>query len=87
MLHNYQKNFGVRQAVLSGWPGTYWDPEPPFGVYLDYGLVFSSSGTGYEGKWDKTKWTLTKPTEVFEYVNLANPFPITDFALRGQSSK
>ena len=51
MLHNYQKNFGVRQAVLSGWPGTYWDPEPPFGVYLDYGLVFSSSGTSYEGKW------------------------------------
>ena len=48
MLHNYQKNFGVRQAVLSGWPGTYWDPEPPFGVYLDYGLVFSSSGTSYE---------------------------------------
>ena len=80
MLHNYQKNFGVRQAVLSGWPGTYWDPEPPFGVYLDYGLVFSSSGTSYEGKWDKTKWTLTKPTEVFEYVNLDNPFPITDFA-------
>ena len=31
MLHNYQKNFGVRQAVLSGWPGTYWDPEPPLG--------------------------------------------------------
>ena len=29
MLHNYQKNFGVRQAVLSGWPGTYWDPESP----------------------------------------------------------
>ncbi|PTR17705.1 hypothetical protein C8R31_101872, partial [Nitrosospira sp. Nsp2] len=75
MLHNYQKNFGVRQAVLSGWPGTYWDPESPFGVYLDYGLVFSSSGTGYEGK-----WTVTKPKEMFEYVNLANPFPITDFA-------
>jgi hypothetical protein len=75
MLHNYQKNFGVRQAVLSGWPGTYWDPESPFGVYLDYGLVFSSGGTGYEGK-----WTVTKPKEMFEYVNLANPFPITDFA-------
>ena len=77
MLHNYQKNFGVRQAVLSGWPGTYWDPESPFGVYLDYGLVFASSGTSYEGKW-------TVPTalskEVFEYVNLTNPFPVTDFA-------
>ncbi len=77
MLHNYQKNFGVRQAVLSGWPATYWDPKPPFGVYLDYGLVFSSSGASYEGKW-------TVPTalakEVFEYVNLTNPFPVTDFA-------
>ena len=51
VLHNYQKNFGVRQAVLSGWPATYWDPNAPFGVYLDYGLVFSSSGNAYEGKW------------------------------------
>ena len=77
MLHNYQKNFGVRQAVLSGWPGTYWDPESPFGVYLDYGLVYSSGGASYEGQW-------TVPTalskEVFEYVNLTNPFPVTDFA-------
>jgi hypothetical protein len=48
MLHNYQKNFGVRQAVLSGWPATYWDPQSPFGVYLDYGLVFASSGNAYE---------------------------------------
>ena len=25
--------------------------QPPFGVYLDYGLVYSSSGTSYEGQW------------------------------------
>ncbi|WON75267.1 hypothetical protein [Nitrosospira sp. Is2] len=77
ILHNYQKNFGVRQAVLSGWPATYSDPQTPYGVYLDYGLVYSSSGTDYEGRW-------TVPAsygmEVFEYVNRANPFPITDFA-------
>jgi hypothetical protein len=82
ILHNYQKNFGVRQAVLSGWPATYWDPEPPFGVYLDYGLVYSSSGTGAEGK-----WTVTKPKEMFEYVNLANPFPITDHAYAANPRK
>ena len=77
ILHNYQKNFGVRQAVLSGWPATYSDPQPPHGVYLDYGLVYSSSGNDYEAQW-------TVPAayskEVFEYVNRANPLPITDFA-------
>ena len=57
MLHNYQKNFGVRQAVLSGWPGTYWDPQPPFGVYLDYGLVYSSGGASYEGQWTRAHGT------------------------------
>ncbi|MBA4142091.1 MAG: hypothetical protein H0X43_03595 [Nitrosospira sp.] len=77
ILHDYQKDFGVRQAVLSGWPGTYWDPNPPYGVYLDYGLVYSSSSTNYDGQW-------TVPTalskEVFEYVNQGNTLPITDFA-------
>lgn len=77
ILHNYQKNFGVRQAVLSGWPATYTDPQPPHGVYLDYGLVYSSSGNDFDARW-------TVPAayskEVFEYVNRASPFPITDFA-------
>lgn len=77
ILHDYQKSFSVRQAVLSGWPATYSDPQFPYGVYLDYGLVYSSSGNDYEGHW-------TVPAayskEVFEYVNRSNPFPITDFA-------
>lgn len=77
ILHDYQKDFGVRQAVLSGWPGTYRDPEPPYGVYLDYGLVYSSSSTDYDAQW-------TVPAgyskEVFEYVNRTNSLPITDFA-------
>lgn len=76
ILHNYEKDFRVREAVLSGWPATYWDPNPPFGVYLDYGLAFTSSGT-YNASW-------TIPAvyqkEVFEYVNVANPLPITDFS-------
>src|SRR5688500_15118359 len=77
ILHEYQRDFGIRQAVLSGWPGTYSDPDPPYGVYLDYGLVYSSSSTDYTAHW-------TVPNgyskEVFEYVNRANPLPITDFA-------
>jgi hypothetical protein len=77
ILHDYQKNFGVRLAVLSGWPGTYWDPEPPYGVYLDYGLVYSSSGNNYDGTWTVPA---ASSKELFEYVNTANPLPVTDFA-------
>lgn len=77
ILHNYEKDFHVREAVLSGWPATYWDPNSPFGVYLDYGLAYTSSGNSFSGQW-------AVPTnykkEVFEYVNQANPLPITDFA-------
>jgi hypothetical protein len=77
ILHNYQKNFKVRQAVLSGWPATYSDAQPPYGVYLDYGLVYSSSGNDYEGRWTVPN---AYSREVFEYVNQSNPLPITDFA-------
>ncbi|SFN72603.1 Agd3-related carbohydrate deacetylase [Nitrosospira briensis] len=77
LLHDYEKNFGVREAVLSGWPATYSDPKPPHGVYLDYGLVYSTSGSDYDARW-------TVPAayskEIFEYVNKDNPFPITYFA-------
>lgn len=77
ILHNYQKDFGVRQTVLSGWPATYSDPQPPYGVYLDYGLVYSSSATDYDAHWTVPgKYS----KEVFEYVNRSNPLPITDFA-------
>jgi hypothetical protein len=82
ILHNYEKDFKVREAVLSGWPATYWDPNSPFGVYLDYGLVYSSSASNYTGQWT-IPTTYTK--QIFEYVNTGtptnpNPLPITDFA-------
>ena len=78
LLHDYEKNFSVREAVLSGWPATYWDPNAPFGVYLDYGLVFSSSGNDYNAQWSVGATTYSK--QAFEYVNPVNPLPITDFA-------
>ena len=31
--------------------------------------------------------TVTKPTEAFEYVNRANPLPITDFAFAAKPRK
>jgi len=74
ILHAYQKNFGVRLAVLSGWPATYSDSH---GRYLDYGLAYSSSGSDYEARWTVPD---TYGKQVFEYVNRANPVPITDFA-------
>ncbi|WP_430232025.1 hypothetical protein [Nitrosomonas communis] len=77
ILHNYEKDFKVREAVLSGWPATYFDPNAPFGIYLDYGLVFSSSGASYNTQWSVPA---AYQKEVLESVNLANPLPITDFA-------
>jgi hypothetical protein len=77
ILHAYQKNFGVRLAVLSGWPVTYSDPQPPHGVYLDYGLAYSSSGNDYDARWTVPD---AYSKQVFEYVNRANSVPITDFA-------
>ncbi|HEX7233951.1 MAG TPA: hypothetical protein VF243_01670, partial [Nitrosospira sp.] len=77
ILHNYETNFRVREAVLSGWPATYADPKPPHGIYLDYGLTYSSSGHNHDAR-----WTIPEgySKEVFEYVNRNNPFPITSLA-------
>jgi hypothetical protein len=83
LLHDYEKNFHVREAVLSGWPGIYWDPNYPWGVYLDYGLTYSSSITSASLPSDSNaQWTvpIENSKTVFEYVNTANPLPITDFA-------
>ena len=77
ILHNYEKNFRVREAVLSGWPATYADLEPPHDIYLDYGLAYSSSGHNYD-----VRWTIPGrySKEAFEYVNRNNPLPITSLA-------
>jgi hypothetical protein len=77
LLHEYEKNFGVREAVLSGWPATYSDPQPPHEVYLDYGLVYSSSGRNYDALWAVPA---AYSKEVFEYVNRDASFPITYYA-------
>lgn len=74
-LHSYERNFGVRQSVMSGWPAI--NPA----LDLNYGLSC-----------DDTPVTLLAPAqanwsapaggfEIFEYVNVANPLPITDYAL------
>lgn len=80
VLHNYERNFHVREAVLSGWPGTYWDPNAPWGIYLDYGLVYISECNSILPC--NAQWTIPADDSkaVFEYVNRTNTLPITDFA-------
>jgi hypothetical protein len=82
-IHAYETNFHVREVVLSGWPGTYWDPNAPWGIYLDYGLTYSSSITSASlPSESNAQWTVpvADSKTIFEYVNTANPLPITDFA-------
>lgn len=79
-LHQYEKDFHVREAVLSGWPGQYWDPNTPWGIYLDYGLTVTTGGTFPDAQWTGAAGGV----EVFEYVNPANPLPVTDWAFATQ---
>ncbi len=81
ILHNYEKDFKVREAALLGWPGTYYDPNPPFGIYLDYGMANVIGMTGITNSFN-AQWSVPAAyqKQVFEYVNQANPLPITDFA-------
>ena len=66
ILHQYEKDFQVREAVLSGWPGTYWDPNPPFGIYLDYGLAVSNGGTFPDAQWTSSAdgQTIFRPVQL-----------------------
>ncbi len=89
ILHNYERDFKVREVVLSGYPQqTYWDPVTPFGVYLDYGLAYSSSidSTSLPSV-STAQWTptATNSKTIFEYVNTANPLPITNFAFTAKA--
>lgn len=76
LLHQYEKDFHVREAVISGWPGQYWDPNPPWGIYLDYGLTVTAGGTFPDSQWSGAAGGQT----TFEYVNTANPLPVTEWA-------
>jgi len=93
ILHAYETNFHVREAVLSGYPGwygTYRDTADlnANNVYLDYGLA--TTATNPVAPYNAT-WTIPTPATntgingadnktVFEYVNTANPLLITDFS-------
>jgi hypothetical protein len=73
-LHDFERDFGVRESVLSGFPAT----NP--GLGLDYGMTDIIAGSNFQGLWQAP----AGGTEIFEYVNEANPLPITDFAFAGR---
>ena len=74
VLHAFERDFGVRESVLSGFPAT----NP--GLGLDYGMTDIIAGNDFQGIWQAP----AGGTEIFEYVNEANPLPITDFAFAGR---
>ncbi len=74
ILHNYEKDFHVRESVISGFPGIYSDTE---GTYLDYGVSVASGGTFPDTQWVNS---VTPSTSIYEYLNTSNGLPITDFA-------
>lgn len=76
LLHQYERDFRIREAVLGGWPDQYWDPNDPWGVYLDYGVTVTGGGLFPDARWINP----AGGTTVFEYVNAANPLPVTDWA-------
>ncbi len=73
-LHAFERDFGVRESIVSGFPAT----NP--GLGLDYGMTDIIAGTEFLGRWQAP----AGGTGVFEYVNEANPLPITDFAFAGR---
>jgi len=76
MLHAYERDYQVRESVLSGYPmsGDYYRAT----YDLDYGMDMTSieGGSSFNGVWQ-----LTNNNDIFEYVNKANSLPITDYTI------
>ena len=78
-LHDYERFFSVRESVVSGFPT--WDPS----LGLDYGMGgYGIVGTAATTGPVAAQWKAPAGgTDLFEYVNTANPLDITDFAFTG----
>lgn len=72
-LHTYERDFGVREAVVSGFPAT--DP----GRDLDYGMNNVGAAALSTGRWVAPAGT----GRLFAYVNTANPLAIPEFSFWG----
>lgn len=74
LLHDYERRFGVREAVLSGFPATSSN------LGLDYGMASVSWGVDLPASWRAP----AGGTELFEYVNVRSPLPTQGFAFSGR---
>lgn len=81
-LHAYERDFGVRESVISGFPasGAYFRNT----YDLDYGMNLDTRTTGssFVGVWQSP----AGGTEIFEYVNTTNSVPINDFTIAASPS-
>lgn len=82
ILHQYERDFDVRESVLAGDPGSgeYYREN----YDIDYGMdpTTSSTGTSFSGQWQD----VVGKGEFYEYVNKENLIAITDFALASTPS-
>lgn len=69
-LHAYERDFGVRESVLTGFPAT----NAALGV--DFGLDEITAYTDLQARWTGR----AGGTEIFEYVNTENPLEVRDFS-------
>lgn len=74
LLHDYERRFGVREAIVSGFPATNVN------LGLDYGMASVSWGADLRGSWRAP----AGGTELFEYVNVENTLPTQGFAFSGR---
>ena len=81
-LHAYERDFSVRESVISGYPasGAYYKNT----YDLDYGMDGNSieGGSSFNGIWQSP----AGGTEIFEYVNTGNPLPVTDYSVMASPS-
>lgn len=70
LLHEYERSFGVRESVLTGFPATN------AALGLDYGMAEVTELADAAGRWTGS----AGGTQIFEYVNVDNPLPIEDFS-------
>lgn len=66
ILHDYEREFGVKEAVLAGWPSTGGTPN--------YGMANMAAATG-----STARWTPAAAGSIFSYVNQSTDMTITDF--------
>ncbi len=72
ILHEYERRFGVREAVVAGYPTSSTT------LGLDYGLTDGESFTGsFTGIWHSP----AGETELYEGINTATPLPLTGYAV------